>query len=66
MKWRLAVIPVTLIPILIIAIQFDIGVEDVLAIGLVPFVLAVAAMMAKLGTTGNKVYIHYKVVLERI
>ncbi|RNJ79241.1 MAG: UPF0104 family protein [Nitrosopumilus sp. B06] len=54
MKWRLAVIPVTLIPILIIAIQFDIGVEDVLAIGLVPFVLAVAAMMAKLGLQGIK------------
>lgn len=54
MKWRLAVIPVTLIPILIIAVQFDIGVEDVLAIGALPFAAAVAAMMAKLGLQGVK------------
>ena len=54
MKWRLAVVPVTLIPIIIIAIQFDIKPEDVLAIGLVPFVGAVAAMMAKLALQGVK------------
>jgi hypothetical protein len=33
MNWRLVAIPVTLIPILIIAIQFDIKLDDVLAIG---------------------------------
>ena len=54
MKWRLVIIPVTLIPILVIAVQFDIRLEDVLAIGLVPFVAAVAAMMAKLGLQGIK------------
>lgn len=54
MNWRLAVVPVTLIPIVIIAIQFDIEPEDVLAIGIVPFVGAVAAMMAKLGLQGIK------------
>ena len=54
MNWRLAVIPVTLIPIFIIAIQFDIQLEDVLAIGLFPFVGAVLAMMMKLGIQGIK------------
>ncbi len=54
MNWRLAVIPVTLIPIFIIAIQFDIKLEDVLAIGFFPFVGAVLAMMIKLGLQGVK------------
>jgi len=54
MNWRLAAIPVTLIPILIIAIQFDIKPEDVLAIGFFPFVGAVVAMMIKLGLQGVK------------
>ena len=54
MNWRLVAIPVTLIPIFIIAIQFDIQIQDVLAIGLVPFVLAVVAMMLKLGLQGIK------------
>jgi len=54
MNWRLVAIPVTLIPILIIAIQFDIKLEDVLAIGFFPFVGAVLAMMIKLGLQGVK------------
>ena len=54
MNWRLAVIPITLIPILIIAIQFDIQLEDVLSIGFFPFIGAVAAMMIKLGLQGVK------------
>ncbi|HJJ22880.1 MAG TPA: flippase-like domain-containing protein [Nitrosopumilus sp.] len=54
MNWRLAVIPVTLIPIFIIAIQFDIKIEDVLAIGFFPFVGAILAMMIKLGIQGVK------------
>lgn len=54
MNWRLAVIPITLIPIFIIAIQFDIKFEDVLAIGFFPFVGAVIAMMIKLGLQGVK------------
>ena len=54
MNWRIAVIPVTLIPIIIIAIQFDIKFQDVLAIGIVPFVLAVLAFMVKLGLQGIK------------
>ncbi len=54
MNWRLVAIPVTLIPIFIIAIQFDIKVDDVLAIGFFPFVGAVLAMMIKLGLQGVK------------
>ncbi len=54
MNWRLVAIPVTLIPIFLIAIQFDIKIEDVLAIGLFPFVGAIAAMMIKLGLQGIK------------
>ncbi len=54
MNWRIIVIPVTLIPILFIALQFDIKIEDVFAIGIVPFVAAVIAMMIKLGIQGIK------------
>ena len=54
MNWRLAVIPATLIPILIIAVQFDIKFEDVLAIGFLPFVGAIVAMFVKLGLQGVK------------
>jgi uncharacterized protein (TIRG00374 family) len=54
MNWRIVVIPVTLIPILFIALQFDIKIEDVFAIGIFPFVMAVIAMMVKLGLQGIK------------
>lgn len=54
MNWRLAVVPATLIPIAIIAVQFDIRPEDILAIGALPFLGAVAAMMTKLGLQGVK------------
>lgn len=54
MNWRLVAIPVTLIPIIIIAIQFDIQFEDVLAIGLFPFLGAIVAMLIKLGLQGIK------------
>jgi len=54
MNWRLVAVPITLIPIFIIAIQFDIQIEDVLAIGLLPFVGAIVAMMIKLGLQGIK------------
>ena len=49
-----AVIPVTLIPIIIIIIQFDIKPQDVFAIGIVPFTLAALAFMVKLGLQGVK------------
>jgi len=54
MNWRILAIPVTMIPIIIIAIQFDIEAGDIFAIGAIPFVAAVAAMMVKLGLQGIK------------
>jgi len=54
MNWRIAVIPATMIPIIIIIIQFDIKLDDVLAIGVLPFIAAILAMMVKLGLQGLK------------
>ena len=54
MDWRIAVIPATMIPIIVIIIQFNIKLEDVLAIGALPFIGASLAMMAKLGLQGLK------------
>ena len=54
MKWRAAAIPATMIPIAVIAVQFDVSVEDVLSVGALPFAAAVAAMMAKLAVQGFK------------
>ena len=54
MNWRLVAIPVTLIPIFIIAFQFDIQIDDILAIGLFPFIGAIVAMMIKLVLQGIK------------
>ena len=54
MNWRIIAIPASMIPIIIIAIQFDIKAEDVFAIGVIPFVGAVAAMVVKLGLQGVK------------
>lgn len=44
----------TLVPIIVIVVQFDIRPEDLLAIGLLPFVASVLIMMAKLGLQGVK------------
>ena len=54
MNWRIVAVPVTLIPIILIAVQFDIKIEDILAIGVFPFVGAIIAMMIKLGLQGIK------------
>ncbi len=54
MNWRIIAIPASLIPIIIIIIQFDIQIEDILEIGPLAFAGAVAAIMAKLGIQGLK------------
>ena len=54
MNWRILAIPISMIPIIIIGIQFDIKPEDVFEIGIIPFLGAVAAMMIKLGLQGIK------------
>jgi len=54
MNWRIVGILATLIPIFIIIIQFDIKFDDILAIGFLPFIGSVLAMMVKLGLQGIK------------
>ncbi|MGQ0791907.1 MAG: TIGR00374 family protein, partial [Nitrosopumilaceae archaeon] len=54
MNWRIVAILASMIPILIIAIQFEIKPEDVFAIGILPFLAAVGAMMIKLVLQGVK------------
>lgn len=54
MRWRLVAIPASLVPIAVIAVQFDIGAEDVLAVGAYGYALAVGAMGAKLAIQGAK------------
>ncbi|MFQ6025668.1 MAG: YbhN family protein, partial [Nitrosopumilaceae archaeon] len=54
MNWRLVAIPVSIIPFLVIAIQFDVSLEDVFAVGFVPFAAAAIAMSAKLFMQGLK------------
>ena len=54
MNWRIVAIPASMIPIVIIVIQFDIKAEDVFAIGVIPFTIAILAMMVKLGLQGIK------------
>lgn len=54
MNWRIVAVPATLIPIILIAIQFDIKIEDILAIGFFPFIGAIIAMMIKLVLQGIK------------
>jgi glycosyltransferase 2 family protein len=61
MNWRIIAIPATLLPIFIIASQFHIKFEDVLAIGFFPFLAAIISMMVKLGLQGIKfAYIAHK------
>jgi glycosyltransferase 2 family protein len=54
MNWRIIAIFGSMIPIIIIAIQFEIKPEDVFAIGILPFLAAVGAMMIKLILQGVK------------
>ena len=54
LNWRYIAIPVSIIPFLLIAVQFDLTLEDVFAVGLVPFVLASSAMICKLFLQGVK------------
>ena len=54
MNWRLAAVPASMVPIAVIAVQFDVSLDDVLAVGAVPFAAAALVMMAKLGVQGAK------------
>ncbi|ABK78507.1 hypothetical protein CENSYa_1898 [Cenarchaeum symbiosum A] len=54
MNLRLVAVPASMIPIIIIIIQFDVRPEDVFAVGVVPFVAATLVMAGKLGLQGAK------------
>ena len=56
----------TLIPVIAIVLQFDIQLEDILAIGAIPFAAAVAIMMAKLALQGAKFAYIARAYLGRI
>ena len=57
MKWRIIAIVASVVPLVIIALLLDVGPEDVLAVGVVPFVLASLTAVAKLVIQG--VRFHY-------
>ena len=54
MNWRAVAVVATLIPIIIIVLQFDVRLEDVLAIGAIPFLMSILLMMGKLALQGLK------------
>ncbi len=54
MNWKLLAIPVSIIPFLIIAATFNVSFENILAIGVLPFLGASIAMAGKLFTQGLK------------
>ncbi len=54
MNWKLLAIPVSIIPFVLIAITFDIKLEELFAVGFVPFVSAALAISCKLLMQGLK------------
>ena len=54
MNWRLLALPVSIIPFLIIAFTFNVSLANILAVGMIPFVIASFAMACKLFTQGLK------------
>lgn len=66
MNWRIVAFVASLIPFIVIAIQFDVKPEDVFAVGIVNFVAAFAAMMGKLFLQGIKFYYIIGVFHEKL
>lgn len=54
MNWKLLAIPVSIIPFVIIGLTFNVSPENILAIGVIPFVGAAIAMAFRLLTQGLK------------
>ncbi|MGI0089226.1 MAG: TIGR00374 family protein, partial [Nitrosopumilaceae archaeon] len=54
MNWKLLAIPVSIIPFVLIGITFDITLEEIFAVGLVPFIGAALAVCGKLLMQGLK------------
>ncbi len=54
MNWRILAIPVSIIPFILIAVTFNINLNSLFTIGILPFVGAAIAMCCKLFTQGLK------------
>src|SRR2546428_5947859 len=54
MNWKLLALPVSIVPFVIIAVTFNISIENLLAVGIIPFAGASVAMACKLFTQGLK------------
>ena len=54
MNWKLLAIPVSIVPFILIAITFDVKLEELFAVGLIPFLAAALAISGKLLTQGLK------------
>ena len=57
MKWRIIAIAASLVPLIIIALLLDVGPSDIIAVGIIPFVLASIAGLAKMVVQGLR--FHY-------
>jgi len=57
LKWRIIAIAASLVPLIIIALLLDVGSEDIMAVGILPFALAGVAAIAKLLVQGLR--FHY-------
>ncbi|TLX96147.1 MAG: flippase-like domain-containing protein [Thaumarchaeota archaeon] len=54
MNWKLLALPVSIVPFVIIAVTFNVSIENLLAVGIIPFAGAAVAMACKLFTQGLK------------
>jgi glycosyltransferase 2 family protein len=54
MNWKLLALPVSIVPFVIIAVTFNVSIENLLAVGIIPFAGAAIAMACKLFTQGLK------------
>jgi len=54
MNWKLLALPVSIVPFVIIAVTFNVSIENLLAVGIIPFAGASVAMACKLFTQGLK------------
>ncbi|MFQ5920824.1 MAG: lysylphosphatidylglycerol synthase domain-containing protein [Nitrososphaerales archaeon] len=66
MKWRIIAIAASLIPLIIIAVLLDVTPQDVLAVGLFPFILAGLAAFAKLVVQGVRFHYYLRRFVGRI
>ena len=54
MNWKLLAIPVSIVPFILIALTFNIKLEELFAVGVIPFMSAALAIVGKLLMQGLK------------